>query len=146
MTGEVCRDSFSISTRELARELNSQETIIKIRDKALPYVVIVLDDVGEMLDAAGKEIATDIMRLIAKGHAVGIHLVASAERMPASGEASVLANFPARIAFRMKTTQDADGFVGDVDAAALPGGGYCLYRDKDNVILRLQAPKMVLMP
>lgn len=109
----------------------------KYEAKVLPYIVIVVDELADMLMTTGQETEEAIARLAQKARAVGIHLVLATQRPSVDVlTGSIKANFPARIAYRVaskidsRTTLDASG------AERLLGAGDMLYRQPGSARLQ----------
>ena len=108
---------------------------------ALPYIVIVINDLDEVMGKSGKEVQSDIQRLTAKARAAGIHLVMATECIDKKVLPNELtANIPVRVAFRMMSAKDSELILGDAGAESLIGGGDALVQDKSGVVSRVQAP------
>ena len=94
----------------------------------LPYVVVVIDEYGDLIMQGGKQIERAICRLAQKARAVGIHLIISTQR-PSSTiiTSNIKANFPARIAFRITTGTDSRVILDQTGAEKLTGCGDMIY-------------------
>ncbi len=94
----------------------------------MPYVVVVIDEFGDLIMTAGKNVERYICRLAQKSRAVGIHLIISTQRPSVSiVTGNIKANFPTRIAFRTTTGTDSRVILGSVGAEKLTGNGDMLY-------------------
>jgi S-DNA-T family DNA segregation ATPase FtsK/SpoIIIE len=90
----------------------------------MPYIVLVIDEYGDLIKTAGKEIEDPIVRLAQLARAIGIHLVIATQR-PAANiiTSSIRSNFPARIAFRVITATDSKIILDVTGANRLIGRG-----------------------
>lgn len=94
----------------------------------LPYIVVVIDEYGDLIMTSGKSVEKHICRLAQKARAVGIHLIISTQRPSATiVTGNIKANFPTRIAFRCTTGTDSRVVLDQVGAEKLTGNGDMLY-------------------
>lgn len=92
--------------------------------KYLPYIVIVIDEYGDFMMQAGKEIETPIVRIAQKSRAVGMHLILATQNPSTKIVTSVIkANIPGRIAFRTASGTDSSRILGERGAEELTGKG-----------------------
>ena len=106
------------------------------REKPLPYIVLIIDGLGDLMMVAPEETDDGINRLASLSRAAGIHLVASTQRPTADVvSAGIKANFPARIAFRVASRADSRVIVDQPGAERLSGRGAMLYRPADSSAL-----------
>ncbi len=94
----------------------------------MPYIVVIVDEFGDLIMTAGKEIETPIQRIAQLARAVGIHMVIATQR-PTTRiiTGNIKANFPARIAFRVASQIDSRTILDTVGADQLVGRGDMLY-------------------
>lgn len=99
------------------------------RPEPLPFVVIVLDELADLMMVAAREVETAIARLAQKARAAGIHLVVATQR-PSTDVMSgtIRNNFPARISFRVATGTDSRTVLDSMGAESLLGAGDMLVR------------------
>jgi S-DNA-T family DNA segregation ATPase FtsK/SpoIIIE len=100
--------------------------------KKLPYVVIIIDELADLMMTSGKEVETYIVRLAQKARAVGIHLILATQRPQATVVTGLIkSNMPSKIAFRVASKMDsrivldqngADLLLGQGDMLFLPPG------------------------
>ena len=94
----------------------------------MPYIVVVIDEYGDLIMQGGKIIERNICRLAQKARAVGIHLIISTQRPSATiVTGNIKANFPTRIAFRCTTGTDSRVVLDQVGAEKLTGNGDMLF-------------------
>jgi len=108
--------------------------------KFLPYIIVVIDEVADLIMTAGKEVEHPIGRLAQLARAIGIHLVLATQRPSVNIiTGTIKANFPARIAFRVTSKIDSRTILDGNGADQLIGRGDMLYSTGSDM-LRLQCP------
>ncbi|MFT5723657.1 MAG: S-DNA-T family DNA segregation ATPase FtsK/SpoIIIE [Bacteroidia bacterium] len=106
----------------------------------LPYIVVVVDEVADLIMTSGKEVEHPIARLAQLARAIGIHLVLATQRPSVNIiTGTIKANFPARIAFRVTSKIDSRTILDGNGADQLIGKGDMLYSNGSDII-RLQCP------
>lgn len=106
---------------------NIYEYNISAKEK-LPYVVAVIDEYGDLVMTAGKQVEKSICRIAQKARAVGIHMIISTQRPSATiVTGNIKANFPTRIAFRTTTGTDSRVIIDRIGAEKLTGRGDMLF-------------------
>lgn len=94
----------------------------------LPYLVVVIDEYGDLIMQAGRQMEKSICRIAQKARAVGIHMIISTQRPSATiVTGDIKANFPTRIAFRTTTGTDSRVVLDQVGAEKLTGKGDMLF-------------------
>lgn len=108
--------------------------------KHLPYIIIIIDELADLMMTAGKDVEAPIARLAQMARAVGIHLILATQRPSVDVITGLIkANFPARIAFQVASKVDARTILDQNGAEQLVGNGDMLYM-KGSKVLRLQGP------
>ena len=107
----------------IARKLNPEKG-----HKFMPYIVVVIDEYGDLIMTAGKEIELPIARIAQKARAVGIHMIIATQR-PTTNiiTGTIKANFPARIAFKVSQGIASKTILDRMGAQQLIGRGDMLY-------------------
>ena len=107
--------------------------------KTVPYIVIIIDEVADLMSSNGKEVTPDIARLTAKARAAGIHLILATQRPDAKIiTGTIKANIPGRVAFKTATSIDSRTILDDSGAENLIGRGDMLFKSKDGLLIRAQ--------
>lgn len=108
--------------------------------KRLPYIILVMDEMADLMMTAGKEVELPIARLAQLARAIGIHLIIATQRPSVNIITGIIkANFPSRIAFRVTSRIDSRTILDSGGAEQLIGRGDMLY-STGNDLLRLQCP------
>ena len=103
--------------------------------KYLPYIVIIIDEFGDFIMTAGKEVETPIARIAQKARAVGMHLILATQRPSVNIITGVIkANFPARMAFKVSSGIDSKTILDQSGAQQLVGKGDLLYLQGDSPV------------
>jgi S-DNA-T family DNA segregation ATPase FtsK/SpoIIIE len=106
----------------------------------LPYIVVVVDELADLMMTAGKDIEAPIARLAQMARAVGIHLILATQRPSVDVITGLIkANFPARIAYQVASKTDSRTILDVNGAQGLVGNGDCLFMLGSRVV-RLQGP------
>lgn len=108
------------------------------KHRYMPYIVVIIDEFGDLIMTAGKEIEQPIARIAQKARAVGIHMIIATQR-PTTNiiTGTIKANFPARIAFRVISIIDSRTILDFQGANQLVGRGDMLYA-QGNDMTRIQ--------
>lgn len=117
------RNIKEYNSKFVARQLNPEKG-----HKFMPYIVVVIDEYGDLIMTAGKEIELPIARIAQKARAVGIHMIIATQR-PTTNiiTGTIKANFPARIAFKVSQGIDSKTILDRMGAQQLIGRGDMLY-------------------
>lgn len=96
--------------------------------KYLPYIVVIVDEFGDLIMTAGKEVELPIARIAQLARAVGIHMIIATQRPSVNIITGIIkANFPARIAFKVVSSRDSQTILDGTGANQLIGRGDLLF-------------------
>ena len=129
---------YRLMTKEGVRNIdgyNSKHTL------AMPYIVVVVDEMSDLMLVAGKEIENYIQKLSQMARAAGIHIIMATQRPSVDViTGTIKANFPTRISFQVTSKIDSRTILGEQGAEQLLGKGDMLYMSSANRIVRIHAP------
>jgi S-DNA-T family DNA segregation ATPase FtsK/SpoIIIE len=113
----------------------------KLRPEPMPYLVVVIDEVADLMMVAGKDIEGAVQRLAQMARAAGIHLIMATQRPSVDViTGTIKANFPTRISFQVTSKIDSRTIMGEQGAEQLLGFGDMLYMAGGGRITRLHGP------
>ncbi len=128
------------SIRDYNRKLKDNELEPDGAHRHLPYIVVIVDELADLIMTAGKEIEGPIARLAQMSRAVGIHLVLATQRPSVDVITGLIkANFPSRVAYQVASKIDSRTILDQNGAEGLVGNGDLLFMTGSR-LLRLQGP------
>ena len=136
----VCKEMerrYSLMNEENTRSLEGYN--LKSLEK-LPYIVVFIDEMADLMMTAGKEVEHYVQRLAQMARACGIHLVMATQRPSVDIiTGSIKANFPSRISFQVASKYDSRTVLGEIGAEQLLGNGDMLMSKNGGNIIRYQS-------
>ena len=109
--------------------------------KKMPYIVVIVDEMADLMMIAGKEIENYIQRLAQMARAAGIHIVMATQRPSVDViTGTIKANFPTRISFQVTSKIDSRTILGEQGAELLLGNGDMLFMSSASRIVRIHGP------
>ena len=129
---------YRLMTKEGVRNIDSYNIKHKL---PMPYIVVVVDEMSDLMLVAGKEIENYIQKLSQMARAAGIHIIMATQRPSVDViTGTIKANFPTRISFQVTSKIDSRTILGEQGAEQLLGKGDMLFMSSANKILRIHAP------
>jgi len=129
---------YKLMTKDGVRNINSYNAKHTL---AMPYIVVVVDEMSDLMLVAGKEIENYIQKLSQMARAAGIHIIMATQRPSVDViTGTIKANFPTRISFQVTSKIDSRTILGEQGAEQLLGKGDMLYMSSANRIVRIHAP------
>ncbi|WP_428029332.1 DNA translocase FtsK [Ancylobacter sp.] len=137
--GEIITRTVQKGFDKETGELQEEEEIMDLAP--LPFIVIVVDEMADLMMVAGKEIEGAIQRLAQMARAAGIHLIMATQRPSVDViTGTIKANFPTRISFQVTSKIDSRTILGEMGAEQLLGQGDMLYMAGGGRISRVHGP------
>ena len=136
----VCKEMerrYSLMNEENTRSIEgyNEKSI-----ERLPYIVVFIDEMADLMMTAGKEVEHYVQRLAQMARACGIHLVMATQRPSVDIiTGSIKANFPSRISFQVASKYDSRTVLGEIGAEQLLGNGDMLMSKNGGNIIRYQS-------
>ena len=129
---------YRLMTKEGVKNIDGYNTKHKT---PMPYIVVVVDEMSDLMLVAGKEIENYIQKLSQMARAAGIHIIMATQRPSVDViTGTIKANFPTRISFQVTSKIDSRTILGEQGAEQLLGKGDMLYMSSANRIIRIHAP------
>lgn len=135
-SGKKMTEQVAVGTDPETGELEFEERDIDLTE--MPYLVVIIDEVADLMSVARKEIEACVQRLAQKARAAGMHLVAATQRPDTSVITGVIkANFPTRISFQARSNIDSMTTLGEKGAEQLLSCGDMLFSEAGRVPVRI---------
>ena len=129
---------YRLMTKEGVRNIEGYNLKHKL---AMPFIVVVVDEMSDLMLVAGKEIENYIQKLSQMARAAGIHIIMATQRPSVDViTGTIKANFPTRISFQVTSKIDSRTILGEQGAEQLLGKGDMLYMSSANKIVRIHSP------
>ena len=129
---------YRLMTKEGVRNIDGYNAKHSL---AMPYIVVVVDEMSDLMLVAGKEIENYIQKLSQMARAAGIHIIMATQRPSVDViTGTIKANFPTRISFQVTSKIDSRTILGEQGAEQLLGKGDMLFMSSANKIVRIHAP------
>ncbi len=129
---------YRLMTKEGVRNIDGYN---KKHSLPMPYIVVIVDEMSDLMLVAGKEIENYIQKLSQMARAAGIHIIMATQRPSVDViTGTIKANFPTRISFQVTSKIDSRTILGEQGAEQLLGKGDMLYMTSANRIVRIHAP------
>ena len=136
----VCKEMerrYSMMNEEGTRSLEGYN---QKASEALPYIVVFIDEMADLMMTAGKEVEHYVQRLAQMARACGIHLVMATQRPSVDIiTGSIKANFPSRVSFQVASKYDSRTVLGEIGAEQLLGNGDMLMTKNGSNLIRYQS-------
>ena len=129
---------YRLMTKEGVRNIDGYNAKHSL---AMPYIVVIVDEMSDLMLVAGKEIENYIQKLSQMARAAGIHIIMATQRPSVDViTGTIKANFPTRVSFQVTSKIDSRTILGEQGAEQLLGKGDMLYMTSANRIIRIHAP------
>ena len=129
---------YRLMTKEGVKNIDGYNAKHKL---AMPYIVVIVDEMSDLMLVAGKEIENYIQKLSQMARAAGVHIIMATQRPSVDViTGTIKANFPTRISFQVTSKIDSRTILGEQGAEQLLGKGDMLYMSSANKMIRIHAP------
>jgi DNA segregation ATPase FtsK/SpoIIIE, S-DNA-T family len=135
---ELTRTVHTGFDKETGKAVYEEE---KLDHELLPYIVIIVDEMADLMMVAGKDIEGAVQRLAQMARAAGLHVILATQRPSVDViTGTIKANFPTRISFQVTSKIDSRTILGEMGAEQLLGQGDMLYMAGGGRISRVHGP------
>ncbi len=132
---DLLKDAGCRNLKEYNRKFQQRRLNPEKGHRFLPYIVLVIDELADLMMTAGKEVETPIARLAQLARAIGIHLVVATQRPSVNVITGIIkANFPARLSFRVTSKIDSRTILDAGGAEQLIGKGDMLFSQGSDMV------------
>ena len=129
---------YKLMTSDGVRNIDGYNQKHKLK---MPYIVVVVDEMSDLMLVSGKEIENYVQKLSAMARAAGIHIIMATQRPSVDViTGTIKANFPTRISFQVSSKIDSKTILGEQGAEQLLGKGDMLFMSSANKIFRIHGP------
>ena len=129
---------YRLMTKENVRNIDGYNSKHKL---AMPYIIVIVDEMSDLMLLAGKEIEGYIQKLSQMARAAGIHIIMATQRPSVDViTGTIKANFPTRISFQVSSKIDSRTILGEQGAEQLLGKGDMLFMSSANKMVRIHSP------
>ena len=129
---------YKLMSKEGVRNIDGYNAKYKLK---MPYIVVVVDEMSDLMLVAGKEIENYIQKLSQMARAAGIHIIMATQRPSVDViTGTIKANFPTRISFRVSSKIDSRTILGEQGSEQLLGNGDMLFMSSANKVIRIHGP------
>ena len=129
---------YKLMSKDGVRNIDGYNSKHKLK---MPYIVVVVDEMSDLMLVAGKEIESYIQKLSQMARAAGIHIIMATQRPSVDViTGTIKANFPTRISFQVSSKIDSRTILGEQGAEQLLGNGDMLFMSSANRIGRIHGP------
>ena len=129
---------YKLMSRVGVRNIDGYNSKHKLK---MPYIVVVVDEMSDLMLVAGKEIENYIQKLSQMARAAGIHIIMATQRASVDViTGTIKANFPTRVSFQVSSKIDSRTILGEQGAEQLLGKGDMLFMSSANRIIRIHGP------
>ena len=129
---------YKLMTRVGVKNIDGYNAKNKI---SMPYIVVIVDEMSDLMLVAGKEIENYIQKLSQMARAAGIHIIMATQRPSVDViTGTIKANFPTRVSFQVSSKIDSRTILGEQGAEQLLGKGDMLYMTSANKMIRIHGP------
>ena len=129
---------YKLMSKDGVRNIDGYNAKHKLK---MPFIVVVVDEMSDLMLVAGKEIENYIQKLSQMARAAGIHIIMATQRPSVDViTGTIKANFPTRISFRVSSKIDSRTILGEQGSEQLLGNGDMLFMSSANRIVRIHGP------